>query len=696
MLPAGVQYLEPSTPAVWGLPGTSAWAVADPGAQAVKDGQVTAVLGLRGKQTRLAVREGSGSWADNLVDTGSGVRGPGVYTAIDGLYASRLAASPAGYLIVGHEGIADFYHHVVSELGFTWFSRDGKSWTRTDLRGALGANAAFIPRSAVATATGWLLVGDLSSRSLQAKSVVVALSSRDGVHWQRVSQISSTWAVTAGSLDTLGGKVVLSGLEWVCEADGFMLNAGIGNPVLRLWSSPDGGATWKAGDSTAGGVVKPNAPAPAKAKGCTGGINAYATTGTYLGVVGGRAVAVSADHARISTSTDLATWQAADLAGALPTGGAGYQPGAAHSLLAVPDGQGLALLSLESRRNADGTPASFGSQVFAWASSDGSAWGPQLAGPPLELTPNARLVGSPDGAVYLADQKLSTASCGTPGCQYGKGPVNYRHSVAGAAVPVPPCVPAPGADCAFATLTASLAGADLSGIDLYGARLAGTADLSGANLSGARLTGLTAESGANLAGADLTGADLSAAVLSPGVRLAGANFAKAKLGGAHLYTADAAGASFSGADLSGTDLDFLDLSTVNLAGATMTGTFVNQTLFAAKLAGVRLSKPIVTIGSGPAGLPNHDFGASNLSNWFFGGQSSSVIGNLAGADFRHANVASLSFSDVDLTGARFPKGAKSQLDFSGGLQIYFASGVICPDGKPATKRSFAYDCRLGG
>ena len=696
MLPAGVQYLEPSTPAVWGLPGTSAWAVADPGAQAVKDGQVTAVLGLRGKQTRLAVRDGSGSWADNLVDTGSGVRGPGVYTAIDGLYASRLAASPAGYLIVGHEGIADFYHHVVSELGFTWFSRDGKSWTRTDLRGALGANAAFIPRGAMATATGWLLVGDLSSRSLQAKSVVVALSSSDGVHWQRVSQISSTWAVTAGSLDTLGGKVVLSGLEWVCEADGFMLNAGIGNPVLRLWSSPDGGATWKAGDSTAGAVVKPNAPAPAKAKGCTGGINAYATTGTYLGVVGGRAVAVSADHARIATSTDLVSWQAADLQGAVPVGGSGYQPSAAKSLLTVPDGSGWALLSLESRRDAKGAVASFGSQVFAWTSADGAAWSPMLAGPPLELTPNARLIGSPDGAVYLADQKVTVASCGNTGCRYDKGPVGYRRSTAGQAVPVPACVPAPVADCAFATLGSSFAGADLSDIDLFGAQLTGSADLSGANLSGARLTGLTVDAGANLAGANLSGADLGSAVFKPGVHLANTNFGKANLGNAEFFTGDAAGASFARADLSAANLDALDLSGVNLAGATMRGTGVNQTLFGANLAGVRLSKPLVTVGTGPAGLAGHDFGTSDLAGWFFGGSGSSAIGDLRGADFRHAGVALLAFSDVDLTGAKFPPKAKSQIDFGGGLQVYFAAGVICPDGKPATKVSFSFDCRIGG
>jgi len=697
MLPAGVQYLDSSTPAVWGLPSTSTWDLADPGSRASRDGQVVAVLGLRGaKQTRLAVRDGSGAWTDNLVDPGVGVRGPGVYTTTDWILTNGLAAGPAGYLVFGQESIADSLHHVVSRLGFTWFSPDGRAWTRTDLRGALGANAAFVPQSAMATATGWLLAGGLSSISLQSKSKAVVLASPDGVHWHRASQISSTWAVTAGSLDTLGGKVVLSALEWVCEPDGFMLNAGIGNPVLRLWSSPDGGATWKAGDPTAGGVVKPNAPAPATARGCTGGINAYATTGDYLGVVGGRAVAVSADHARIATSSDLITWQAADLAGAVPAGGAGYQPGAAKSLLAVPDGQGLALLSLEPRRNADGTPASFGSQVFAWRSADGAAWGPLLSGPPLELTPNARLVASPDGAVYLADKKLSTASCGTPGCQYGRGPVNYRHSVAGPAAPFPACVPAPAADCAFAVIDGSLAGADLSGIDLYGAQIAATADMSGANLSGARLTGLTVGAGANLAGANLSGADLSAAVFNTGARLSGANFAKAALGRAHLYTADAAGASFAGADLSGADLDFLDLSTVNLAGATMAGTYVNQTLFAAQLAGVRLSKPIVTIGTGPAGLPNHDFGASNLSNWFFGGKSSSVIGNLAGADFRHAKVASLAFSNVDLTGARFPKGAKSQLDFSGGLQIYFADGVTCPDGKPATKRSFAYDCRLGG
>jgi hypothetical protein len=696
MLPAGVQYPEPASPAIWDLPSTSTWYLGDPGSRVVTDGQVTAILGIRGgRQTRLAVRDASGSWTDHLVDAGAGVRGPGLYTTTDWILSNGLAAGPKGFLVFGQESIADSLHHGISRLGFTWFSRDGAAWIRTDLRGVLGANAAFVPRSAMATADGWLMAGDLSSRNLRSKAVVVVLSSNDGSHWRQVSRIASGWATTSSSLDTLGGRVVLAGTEWVCDANGFMLNAGIGNPTLRLWSSPDGGITWKAADSRAGGVVKPNAKAPSSARGCTGGINAYATTGTYFGVVNGRAVAVSAGHARIATSTDLMSWQVADLEGAVPVGGSGYEPSAARSLVAVPDGPGWALLSLESRRDEKGAVASFGSAVFAWTSADGAAWSPLLAGPPLELTPNARLIGSPDGAVYLADQKVTMVSCGNTGCKYDKGPVGYRRSQAGQAVPVPACVPAPAADCAFATLGSSLAGADLSGIDLFGAQLSGSADLSGANLSGARLTGLTLDAGANLAGADLSGADLGSAVFKPGVHLAGTSFAKANLGNAEFFTSDTAGASFANADLSAANLDSVDLSGVILSGATMHGTSVNQTLFAARLAGVHLSKPLVRVGTGAAGLPNHDFGTSNLAGWFFGGAGSSAIGDLRGADFRHAGVALLGFSDVDLTGARFPPKARSQIDFNGGLQVYFAAGVICPDGKPATKVSFSYDCRIG-
>lgn len=697
MLPAGVQYPDPATPAIWGLPNSSKWAVDDPRSRVAQDGQVVAVLGLHGKQIRLAVRDASGTWADRLVDRGVGVRGPGAYRTTDWILPTGLAASPAGYLVFGQESIADAGHHILSRLGFVWFSRDGRAWTRTDLRGALGSGAAFVPTSAMATGNGWLLVGSLSTRNLRGKAVVVALSSTDGVHWRQASKISSSWATTGDSLDTLGDKTVLSGFEWICERNGYMLNAAIGNPVLRLWSSSDGGATWQDGDSSGGGLVKPNAPAPDKASSCSGGIGTYATTGAYLGVINGRAVAVSADHARIATSTNLVDWQAADLPGAVPPGGPGYQPGAASSLLVSPDGQGLAMLSLESRRDDTGAIAGFGSQVLAWRSADGITWGPQLAGPPLQVTAKARLLPSPDGAVYLSDQPETLSTCGRRGCTYTLGAVGYQRSVAGPTLPAAGCVPAPAADCAFATLEGSLAGADLSGINLFGARIAGTADLSGANLSGARLNGLNVESGANLSGANLSGADLSNARIRDGVLFAQANFSKAGLKRAQISSADGAGASFAGADLSETVLSSLDLSTVTLAGATMAGTYVNQTVFAARLTGVHLSGPLVKIAAAEAGLPDNDFGKVNLAGWFFSGQGPSSIGNLRGADFRRAGVAGLVFTNVDLTGARFPKGARSLTDFSsGGLKVNFLSGVTCPDGKQATKVGAFYDCRIGG
>lgn len=85
----------------------------------------------------------------------------------------------------------------------------------------------------------------------------------------------------------------------------------------------------------------------------------------------------------------------------------------------------------------------------------------------------------------------------------------------------------------------------------------------------------------------------------------------------------------------------------------------------------------------------------SLIGFFFGGAGPTAVGDLQGADFRHADVHNLGFSNVDLTGARFPAGARSQIDFNGGVQIYFSTGVTCPDGKPATKVSFSYDCRLG-
>jgi uncharacterized protein YjbI with pentapeptide repeats len=695
MLPAGVQYTDAATRTVWGLPATSSWYTVYPGQRWSADGQVRIVLGARGKAIRAAVQDSPGQWRDVAVDPGKGIRLPGPYTYIDWLSARGVAAGPGGYLVLGEESVSDPYHHYLTRIGFAWFSRDGAKWARTDFRTVLGAGAAFVPHAVVPAGGGWVVAGVLTSRDLRAKAQIVVLTSADGTHWRVASRLSDRWALSPASLSVLGDRLVLAGYAWVCDATGFSVNDGIGSAATRLWSSADGGRTWTKGDSTAGGVITLAKPAPTSAKACTGGIGAYRSLGGFYGVVNGRAVAVSADHARVATSTDLSQWQTASLAGAVPAGEASYQGSAAHALVAAPNGSGLSILSLEARRDDQDRVGGFGSQIFAWTSTDGVSWAAVPPSRPIETSPDATLIVSPDNSVYLTEERVTAQTC-TNGCIYTTDPRTYRRSVAGPEVAAPPCMPAAHADCSFSTLTSVPAGADLTGIDLFGSELTGTVDLSNANLTGARLIGVTVDAGASLVGTNLTGADLTSATIKDGAKLAGANLTNARLTSANVYATDASNLNFTGADLSRANLDAVDLATATLNRATIDGTSVNQSILSARLDGVaRLKGLLVRIGGLGAGLAGRDFGALKLDGWYFSGPRVKSAGDLRGADFHRASLVNTGFSNVDLTGARLPRGYRSQTDFSGGKTIYFGNDVICPDGKPGTKVSFSFDCRIG-
>ena len=692
-LPAGVQYLEPVEHTIWDLPTTSTWNTSVPRARADRGGQVEVILGTKGRQIHAAIRDASGGWIDSLVDRGAGVRVTG-YATVDGVYASSVAAGDRGFVVTGVEGAASPGHLSLTRLGFSWFSVDGRRWTRWDARTVLGADAAFVPTSLITTSGGWLMTGSLTSRDLRRKASIVTLASTDGARWKVVSRLSDRWSLTASELLAMGDRIALAGDAWVCSTDGFMLNVSLGNPMLRLWTSGDGGRTWTEGDSTAGGVITLDHPTPKSARGCTAGTNAYATRGSFLGVVGGRAVALSAAHDQVATSTDLRTWTVGTLEGAQPTGGYQYTT-SASSLVATTDGNGLAILSLEARRDASDALGPFGSQVLAWRSPDGSAWSRVRADVPLEVTPEAYLIASPDDTVYLFDQNVVQTGCGDVGCTYDRGPRTYRQSVAGPHQPQPPCVPGPSAACAFATIDGSLAGADLTGIDLYAAIIGGTADLSGAKLVGARLIGATFQSGASLAGADLSGADLSRAAIASGVGLGDVVLHGADLTSATIRTSDTAGVTWTGANLKATNMDSVDLTGVSLKGAHLDGTFVDQTYLDGDASGAKVVSVFIHVGPKGAGLAGHDFGRMDLAGSYISGPSADAPGDLTHVDLRHAKVQGLGFSNVDLTGARFPPAARSQVDFGPGLTVYFADGVICPDGRPATKVDFSYDCRIG-
>jgi uncharacterized protein YjbI with pentapeptide repeats len=696
-LPAGVQYLGTVATWPWGLPASSEWSLR-PSSFVTKGDQVVATLGRRGKQIRAAVRTGDGGWEDVLVDAGRGVRPPAPYRLVENVYATSLSAGPHGFLVTGAEDAWTQGHLSTTRIPFAWFSPDARHWMRVDLRAAVGSAGSFVAEAGIATPTGWRIAGASTSRDLRAKAGIVTLASDDGLHWRVVSRLAGPWALTASSLDRLGDTLVLTGTEWVCDVSGSMLNAGIGNQVLRFWTTADGGATWKPADGTAGGVAAPRTPAPRSVKGCTGGIGTYSSTGSSLGVVDGRSlVVIGNDHVRVATTGDLRTWRTAALPGGSPVGGIAYVPDAPHTTVATPDGDGLAILALGPLRDAQDGEAPFGAGVVAWQSIDaGTSWTRVPATVPLQAGSNSALVPSPDGSVWLEARNEKTGRCGNIGCTLRLGPWTARQSVAGPLQPPPPCVPGPRATCAFSTLDGSHPAADLARIDLYGGTIAGTADLTGATLADGQLSGVRIAAGAALGGADLRRAKLPYATIEADVQLAGASLKGADLTNARILTSDLAGADWTGANLTRADLAAADLTGVVLKGVKLDSTRVSQTILGADLRGTGIDGAIVEVGPMGQGLAGHDFGRMNLEGTYFsGGWSEATRGDLTHADFSHAKVDNMGFSNVDLTGARFPRGVRSQIDFSPGVAISFGDGVICPDGKPGTKKSFSYDCRLG-
>ncbi|MEI7743290.1 MAG: hypothetical protein WCK58_06020, partial [Chloroflexota bacterium] len=350
VVPAGVQYLEPATATVFGLPASSTW-----DRFSTPDGETSPTLAI-GRDAKgnavVAARTGT-SWTRAVLATPKSVKAPRPYNVTNWVRADAAAVGAHGYLVVGEANVSDAYHLSISGLGFAWFSADGRTWRRTDFRQVLGTGANFQPRGLVASGDGWLVAGSLTNRSASAKSQVVVLSTKDGRTWKQVAHLKGTWGLAAQGLEMLGDRVVLEGLEWVCSDSGHHLIVGIGNPQLRLWSSGDGGATWTAGDWTAGGVNAAAAPMPTTSSQCRSvQIGQLSTSGSYLGVVNGRAVVLAGDHTRAAVSSDLATWTIADVPGGKPTGNEYVYTVGGTAVAAVPDGTGTLILSLEARRNA--------------------------------------------------------------------------------------------------------------------------------------------------------------------------------------------------------------------------------------------------------------------------------------------------------------------------------------------------------
>lgn len=571
-LPAGAQFPAPGEP----LPGTSRW---DAHPVFSPDGRTTLLAGVRERsrpngrrtsQLRAAIRVPGGRWRDVAIGDLAGIHGPGLYEDRGALSVGAVAAGPRGFLVAG-SGMFSARSGSPTFLGFSWYSPDGRRWSRTDLRATLGVDAAFVPTDAVATRAGWLVVGLLSNRSLQADAAIVALTSRDGAHWKLRARLRDPWTLSGGRLSALGDRLLLSADALVCQTGAYSLVDGGSGHQARIWSSTDGGATWRPGDATAAGVsaAPEPAPAPGHRDACpdesSAGFGAevdtrFASAGTLVGAANGRAVFASGDLSRVAVTTDLEHWQVADLPGGAPTLRRN-DPDRIRTAVVVPGGAGIVLLSLGPRRDAADQELGYGSQVIAWDSPEGAAWTRLPATRPLTLTGGATLSAAPDGSVLLVGSPASDGTAPPP-------PQTVRRSVAGPLVAWGGCLPAPGADCAWATIVAIPAGSDLRGIDLTGATIDSTLDLAGTQLADAELEGVTA--GASLFRAGLEGAHLArpAIVVAAGdTTLEGHDFGAGDLSGATFRGVDGSLADLRGTDFRLATLAYTTFEMVDLSGA---------------------------------------------------------------------------------------------------------------------------------
>jgi hypothetical protein len=542
---------------------------------AERDGTV-AVLGVKptrrvARSVVAAVRDPAGAWRVVSVDTGRGIAGgPAGSTRYTGVMPTGIVAGPDGFVALGRVYLYPGRSFVPGQaVGLVWTSEDGLRWRRSDLRDVLGDRVSFVPRAiAVRPGGGFVIVGSAAPLGFQRKSTIVVLSSQDGRRWRRTASIGATWSLTPARLHAVGDRLLLTGFEFACDATSEHQRTFSVGAQLRAWVSA--GDSWDPVPLASSGVITAPNPAPSGPRGCRSRSDLaeresrYRSSGRIVGSVDGALIATSDDGATVAVSRDLVSWTTATLPGTTPSG----EPPGDRGIIAtqvVPDATpgGIALLSLERRRDADDQVEVYGHSVITWRSlDDGVTWERLPSGRARLLDGVERVSWEPtlDQAQWILRQTAAS-------------PPRLFLTRSEAGPPEPStCTPEAGADCAFTVMTdLDLAGRDLVGIDLSGARLDGAnldgADLGGADLRAARIAGsmrgtrlvdVRAER-ANLegdvAGADLTGADLSRATIT----------------GSSTRVADARGLDLRPATLDSSSLIWLDLTGARIGRAQATG-----------------------------------------------------------------------------------------------------------------------------
>ena len=341
-----------------------------------------------------AVRRDQGPWELVNIDRGADYNPPAV--ASDPTYgwsATAVASGPTGFVAVG--GAAYYNDTVAAGSGaLVWFSADGSSWTRADLRSLLLLpDARGLQLSGVvATSTGYVVFGRDGYKN------ALLFFSADGQTWTLAHQRLFPWAVLPRGLFADGDRVVAWYDEYECLDDTFASGT---QPVLL--SSLNGGSSWAAVNMSAVPTLSKYAPEPDAAACAASGTSFEALAAAYhgsfsvLGLADGRFTVVDDGSTAVATSTDTVTWTKAALGEPRPntTSVSFYTLGNAFRVFTWSDN----LVAMT--RSLPATPTS-AMQVIGWLSADGGlTWVPVGGFDAGTATTQVVISQQPDGRVFV-------------------------------------------------------------------------------------------------------------------------------------------------------------------------------------------------------------------------------------------------------------------------------------------------------
>jgi hypothetical protein len=501
------------------------------------------------------------AFADFQVDTAGTVAKPRGFGVDTGITVSGATHGANGWVAVGNVAFWDsLLYHNTTRRGLIWQSLDGQTWQRIDVRDIVGDTSVVL--SAVeATPNGYVAIGGIAQPNLfDGPSRGLVLTSPDGVTWSKAAELPRQWAVATRQVLVGIKRIVVTGVEYVCDASAGAMNDFSVGAQFRAWASDDNGASFHEVGLAGNGAVEDPLPPPSDPAACPDMFSqdaAYRSSAGLVTLDGDRLYLVSADGATIAASDDLSTWRTVTVPDALATPGAGGdppQPGSVEDLYR--DDEGLVLLEFQVLRRSDGSQVSFGSQMYSWRSTDnGATW--QLQ-PLAEPTPLA--LSALGGMRRFSDGRR--AFFGTRGDE-----IVVRFVKAGDLQPWGTCHPAPNAKCRFVAIDGlSAAGADLSGVDFTGATLT-NADLAGANLTGANLTGASLPGSVLLAKLDGVLLENATLHLEANGQYANGSLAGVSLSNVSFYGHGGAAANLQGTDFSGATLKNTVFSSIDLTGS---------------------------------------------------------------------------------------------------------------------------------